>query len=357
MTMEQEASSLWAGVKKFEEILRNNPRAYSFAPLADLYRRLGLLDEALEIARRGCLIHPAFVAGQMALARVCLDKSLTSDARTALENVVSITPENLQAQRLLVDLLRSSGNITAAENCLQIIGELDPDFVFAVESQSLGSLPGAISAIAAATAPVDNISSVGFAHSEENSDEEEIYDAEILDLTDDLIEEEVFDDGIYAPFAAAPQRPSLTAKVTEEAPQFVDQEVTTAYFATEIADDHRGAINEVVSVNPESLAQPPVASATIAELYVSQGFIDKGIEVYRELLRENPASTLYKDRLDELTVGAASVATVASAVEKHTVAAPEIKAEQDKGPEGVVGILQDWLLNIGRVRACRTKSL
>lgn len=356
MTMEQEASSLWSGVKKFEEILRNNPRAYSFAPLADLYRRLGLLDEAFETARRGCSIHPAFVAGQMAFARACIAKSLPSDARTALETVVRITPENLEAQRLLVDLLHSSGNVTAAENCLQIIGELDTDFVFAVAA-SVDSLPAGISGVVAA-APAENydVSSLGFSNSEEELEEEEIYDAEILDLTDDLIEEEIVDEGIYAPFSAAPERPSLAVKATEEAPQFVDQAAVAPYLASEVVGDHLAAVNEAAPANPELLAQPPVASATIAELYVSQGFTDKGIKVYRELLRENPDSTLYRDRLAELTIGVAPVATAALSMEMQAVAAPEIKATQDKGPEGVVEMLQGWLLNIGRVRACRTKS-
>ena len=53
---------------------QEDPRSRVFAPLAEAYRKAGLLDEAIEIARDGVRVHPHFVGGKVALARALFDK-------------------------------------------------------------------------------------------------------------------------------------------------------------------------------------------------------------------------------------------------------------------------------------------
>ncbi|HBA70666.1 MAG TPA: hypothetical protein DCZ63_00205 [Geobacter sp.] len=55
----------------------------------------------------------------------------------------------------------------------------------------------------------------------------------------------------------------------------------------------------------EKEAQPelhhdPLSTGTLAELYVSQGFIDKALEIYRAILSDNPANSSVSDRVSEL---------------------------------------------------------
>lgn len=338
--MGKETASFWAGIKKYEDILARDPRAYSFAHLAEIYRKLDLPDEALRIARRGVALHPEFVAGQMALASACLDKAMADEARQALEVVVRITPENLVAQKLLADLYLSGGNGAAAERCLQIIADLNP--VSADEAASVvaqvESAPAA-EAVALSVVPAEEIV----------LDEED----EILELTDDLIEEEVFEEEPFTPFAAAPERPSLLAareKAAGAAPQLA------AATPPEPAPEP-GIVPPVTTADvQEESVQPPVLTATIAELYVSQGLLDKGVEVYRELLRENPLNSAYRERYLELTgnaSGAATVATESAPVREAeiTVAAP---GQDGQDP---VATMEGWLGNIRRIRECRTEML
>ena len=51
-------------LKKYQE----DPSSRVFAPLAESYRKAGLADEAIEIAREGLRVHPNFVGGRVALA-------------------------------------------------------------------------------------------------------------------------------------------------------------------------------------------------------------------------------------------------------------------------------------------------
>ena len=48
-----------------------------------------------------------------------------SEAKSALEAVVRITPENLEAQRLLADIYTADGEQAAALHCLGIVSSLE----------------------------------------------------------------------------------------------------------------------------------------------------------------------------------------------------------------------------------------
>ena len=291
-----DTASLWAAAKRFEGFLRQDASALSFAPLADIYRQLGLCEDALEAARKGCSLHPEFAAGQLSLAKSALECGGKDEAVKALEAVVRITPENIEAQRLLADLYAADGKDAAAVHCLSVASSLDMEYQ---------------EPAAPATFPEEELS------------EEELLEADILDLSDELIEDETFDDSTNQ-FAASPDRPSLGEAVNRAEPFLLS---TPPPF-----------YNDEPSAPEPS---PVMASATIAELYISQGFTAKGVEVYRELLAADPLNEGYEKRLVELT----------SPEKQLSAETPDYKEE------GLLGKLQAWLGNIGRVRECRTSNL
>jgi len=312
-----DTASLWAGVRRFEDILKRDPHAYSFVPLAELYLGLGLLEDALQTARKGCAIFPDFAAGQMALARAALASSLKAEAKSALEAVVRITPENLEAQRLLADIYTADGEQAAALHCLGIVSSLE------------AMLPEPVMPVPVAA---------------EEPAVMEIADDDILELTDDLIEYEDFEGDAVSPFSAAPERPSLgdaqhraEPYLLETAPPLYQQEQTvTAHLPEE---------------TEEAEAPAAVASATIAELYVTQGFPERGADVYRALLQGEPDNTIWRARLAELS------AAVAGAESQETTAMAVNQAAKSDSTEGVLETLSGWLANIGRTRECRTKTV
>ncbi len=347
--MEKDSASFWAGIKKYEDILSRDPMAYSFAPLADIYRKLGLPDEAIAIARRGVALHPEFAAGQMSLALACLEKGLVDEARRAFEVVVRITPENLDAQRKLADIYSSAGNSTAAERCLRIAADLEPD------GEAVPTTPPGEPVVPAVTAgPTLDLPVESPAQAFAEMEEEDLLDAEILELTDDLIEEESYTDETFAPFAAAPERPSLqAARETVRLGSAVAAAVSEPVPAPALGESLQ---EPGMAPHVEEESQPAVMTATIAELFISQGMIDKGVGVYRELLRENPDNEGHRARLRELTAtsgsGAADVAIPAETAGFGSVT----ETLPSTGERDTLGLLEGWLSNIGRMRACRTES-
>ena len=88
-------------LRKYQE----DPTSRIFAPLAEAYRKAGLVDEAVEIAREGLRFHPTFIGGRVALARCLFDKKLYQDVVDELSNVVRDVPDNLVAQRIIAEKL------------------------------------------------------------------------------------------------------------------------------------------------------------------------------------------------------------------------------------------------------------
>ena len=97
-------------LKKYQE----DPTSRVFAPLAEAYRKAGLVDEAIEIAREGLQLHPSFIGGRVALARALFDKHHYDQVVDELNFVIKDVPDNLVAQRLLAESYLMLGRVAEA---------------------------------------------------------------------------------------------------------------------------------------------------------------------------------------------------------------------------------------------------
>jgi tetratricopeptide (TPR) repeat protein len=86
-------------LKKYQD----DPRSRVFAPLAEAYRKAGMLKEAVEIAQEGLRVHPQFIGGRVALARALFDQKNYEDVLNELSTIVREVPDNLVAQRLFAE--------------------------------------------------------------------------------------------------------------------------------------------------------------------------------------------------------------------------------------------------------------
>ena len=53
-------------IEHFSELLKQEPRSRAFAPLAEIYRKKGNLEKALEVALHGVSLNPEFFSGKVA---------------------------------------------------------------------------------------------------------------------------------------------------------------------------------------------------------------------------------------------------------------------------------------------------
>lgn len=109
-------------LKKFQE----DPTSRVFAPLAEAYRKAGLVDEAIEIAREGLRVHPHFVGGRVALGRALFEKRQYDAVVDELSVVVREVPDNLVAQRLLAESCLMLGRVTEALSAYKMLLYFNP---------------------------------------------------------------------------------------------------------------------------------------------------------------------------------------------------------------------------------------
>lgn len=256
--MEKETTSFWADIKKYEDILAKDQRSYCFAPLSELYRKLGLLDDALTVAKRGTDSHPEYIGGYMALGRALFEMGKREEAKAALEKVALATPENLLAQKTLSQIYQEEGNLVAAEKALKVLVAFNPE-----DTESILSLEA-------------------LQRSMQRIDEPE-------PVTAERGEPPVEDSVEPAPELSAPHNEMLDVPALDDSD---DQEWLDF---PDISDDAEEA-------NPEpsdaALEPGPLPTVTLAELYEAQGFYDKAQEIYNKLLDIDPENEVLRERLD-----------------------------------------------------------
>jgi len=113
-------------LEKYLKEYQENPRSRVFAPLAEAYRKSGLIDEAIDICREGLEYHPNFTSGMVALARCYFDKALYTAAIKELEKVVSEVPDNYLAQKLLAQSYSMVGDKNNSLKAFKTVLFLNP---------------------------------------------------------------------------------------------------------------------------------------------------------------------------------------------------------------------------------------
>lgn len=119
---ESQRSLIYQYLKRYRE----NPASRVFAPLAEAYRKAGLFDEAIEIAREGLQLHPTFVGGRVALARALFDKKDYASVIEELRDVVREVPDNLVAQRLYAESHLMLGNVAESLDAFKMLLYFSP---------------------------------------------------------------------------------------------------------------------------------------------------------------------------------------------------------------------------------------
>lgn len=88
-------------IEEYQLILLKNPRSPVFAALSEAYRKMGLLEEALEVTSKGIKHNPEFTSGLVAHAKVLYQAKEFHQAEEVLVKAHALKPENILAMRLL----------------------------------------------------------------------------------------------------------------------------------------------------------------------------------------------------------------------------------------------------------------
>ncbi len=218
------ANDAMAEVDELKKRLSQNPDSLIFVPLADAYRKAGLLQEAIDVCKKGLEKHPTYMSARVVLGRVYGEKDMLDEAIDELRRVEAVDVDNIMVHSMLGNVYLKKKMYAQAIEQFQRVLSLNPE-----DSETQDKLQEALSA------------------KQEPSKTE-------------------------APKAAAPKpEPPKPAAPKVEPPKPVsDPKLDT------------------------------IKSMKAAELYTKKEEFDKAIEIYKELLDNDPGNVVIEQRLREV---------------------------------------------------------
>src|SRR3989338_6292222 len=100
MSLENRKKKNIALLDYYLKMYKKYPLSKYFVPLADVYRSLDLLDEALNVLQEGLKWHPNYGVGRALLAQVYHQMGLFSEAVFEAERVLQNDPKNILAKSI-----------------------------------------------------------------------------------------------------------------------------------------------------------------------------------------------------------------------------------------------------------------
>jgi len=338
-----------ATIESLKERMARDPLSRAFLQLAEEYRKAGRFEEAVQVCNEGLARHPGYHTARIALGRTYLDAGDLESAHQALTEVLDTMPENHLAGKLLAEVqLRLGNRAGAAETYRAILSHYPGDRE--VEGL-LNELEDGESAGIASPEPLVAPEAAG---------------GEVPELTTATAPESVAIEPPPLEVVDGGEPPEATPSVGEAAATVttpMDEAGTEARLA---ADDGTAGESAPMwesapaSTDPVDVpAEPAPAGAdalqtnTLAELYLRQGLVEKALEVYRAMLRVDPANERARQRLEDLSgEGAAEdgiesapaeaprpepMPTERSATEESTIYVADVEIENRDSPEPTAG--------------------
>jgi tetratricopeptide (TPR) repeat protein len=327
-------------IEELRRRLERDPGSRLFAQLAEELRKAGELAEAIRIARAGLALHPAYPSARLTLGRALLDSGDATSARAELDSAARDAPDNIQASRYLAQAREQLGDLKGAAEQYRKTLQMAPDdrqlqgTLAAVEARlhapggAQGARPaaqapppatvrappplpvGAASAPAAATATPPVVTAPPRLAALAEADREASLVGGALPPT---LKISVSQAGTPAPQAPAnrplaPAPPELVEVIGPKTlPRSASIEEATVErggmpaskpVAAPVAPPAQEAPRE--AGDPASVSTTPFSSSTLAELYFKQGLVDRAVEVYRQLVEQEPDNERARRRLGEL---------------------------------------------------------
>jgi tetratricopeptide (TPR) repeat protein len=359
-----------AEIEKLTERIAKDPKSKLFVPLAEEHKKAGDIETAIFVLTEGLKHNPGYVTARSFLGRLLMDKGDLTGAQKELEEVIKTIPDNLLAQRKLGDIYVLQGRGIDAlprykaafalnpgdKDLPSILADLEagkdvspriprPKTPADIKPQTSPATPiqpkaapvGPVKTAATpqtsvaaqqtpaapgpqatmkeepkSTAPVPPASAAATAPQAPPAHDEP-------EVIEDIVEIESLDQAVPGPGSKAPspdiQGPvlfDLSEPLIEKTSSGEEKEVMT----WDVAE----------TAVPEQVKQPgsveggdDLNTNTLAELYISQGFYDKAIEIYQGMLNDRPGNTALQQKLEQIK---AMAGTADKGSEQFTDAGP-----------------------------------
>jgi tetratricopeptide (TPR) repeat protein len=113
-------------IERLQEKISRDPNSKLFVPLAEEYKKAGMLDEAIEVLTSGLENQPGYLSARVSLGKIFIDRGLLPEAQTEFEKVIGAIPDNLYAHKKLAEIYRDLGEKAKAVREFNMVLKLNP---------------------------------------------------------------------------------------------------------------------------------------------------------------------------------------------------------------------------------------
>lgn len=113
-------------IERLKEKISRDPNSKLFVPLAEEYKKAGMLDEAIEVLTGGLENQPGYLSARVSLGKIFIDRGMLREARTEFEKVIAAIPDNLYAHKKLAEIYKELGDKDKATKELRTVLKLNP---------------------------------------------------------------------------------------------------------------------------------------------------------------------------------------------------------------------------------------
>jgi len=256
-------------IERLKERVDKDPNSKLFVPLAEEYKKIGMLDEAVETLTRGLERQPGYMSAHVSLGKIYLDKEMLDEASAEFERVVSTIPDNLFAHKKLAEIYRAlSIKGKAIEEFKKVLklNPLDWD-----AEKNLAALEGEVTVQPEVTEAAEVI----------------IKEERLSKVTTTEPVEELTD----APFTMEEEvtEAPLAEKLFETAPLTSEDVKESNLAASGISEPLEGEIFKESQMDLDA-----------ADSYISQGKYLDALNIYKGLLSIEPGNVQVLQRVEEL---------------------------------------------------------
>lgn len=300
---------------KYQAEYEKNPKSRVFAPLAEMYRKIGMADKAMEILARGIKFHPTYVLGYLGMASCYFDIQQYSLAYSTLKPFIENNRDNLRLQRLFADTCVALGKKEEALDTYKYLLFILPkdkevaELVSKIEDE-LHNLYKPIHR--PITIPESSILNERLDAEEYHTPQSKIIDLDSwvqLPLNDrnpskaDSLSADPLD---WEMQKSKPVFEEIVEEVKPEVRNFsVVLDLSSVNDQPKVAEkENKETKSEEVLVTPQTnnpiKTTAPIITHTLVDLYIGQGHIEKALELLEKILLLNPNDTKTHDKIIEI---------------------------------------------------------
>ena len=277
---------------------KKKPRSKVFAPLAESFRRLGMLDDALKVLKDGIKNHPNYPLGYIVLAHCYFDQQKFELTYNTLRPLVSQNADNISMQKIFAEACLRIGHLEEALDTYKYLLFLNPrDKFFAEQVKRLED-------------------DLMIGHKKISIDQlikspDMIESPSVEALDDDWVQVD-FNQKVESTSSPTHQmlpvandddwvmnKPETSTHPILKNVEIKKRDLEDDYYADEFEKDY----GEIDDANESQVSlDAPIVSHTLIDLYCAQAYYDKAIELLEKIIELNPDDQASHQKLNQVKV-------------------------------------------------------